>query len=60
MCSSDLAERAAHAVLAARRERLDALAATLLEREFLEGDEFRALLATGAVTPPGDTASAGA
>jgi cell division protease FtsH len=54
------AERAAHGVLSARRERLESLAATLLEREFLEGDEFRALLAADAVTPPGDTASAGA
>ena len=31
----------------ARRERLEAIAATLLEKEFLDGDDFRAMLAAG-------------
>ncbi len=54
------AERAAREVLTGRRERLEAIAAALLEKEYLEGDEFRAMLAGGAVSPPAGTASAGA
>ena len=41
-----LAENDPHdVVLEARRPRLEAIAAALLEKEYLEGDEFRAMLA---------------
>jgi cell division protease FtsH len=53
------AERTAREVLTAHRDRLEAVAAMLLEREHLEGEEFRALLAgAAALSPPGDTVSA--
>jgi cell division protease FtsH len=39
------AEEAARVVLEARRPRLEAIAAALLEKEFLDGDDFRAMLA---------------
>ncbi|MEZ4410559.1 MAG: ATP-dependent zinc metalloprotease FtsH [Polyangiales bacterium] len=44
------AERRAREILDERREALERIAQTLIEREYLDGDEFRAML--GISTPP--------